>query len=184
MAGGREFSADRFEELVLYISWKTQDDPSFGRVKLAKVLFYSDLAAFAEEGQALTGATYYHYKFGPFPRALYEAEERIHDSGRAEVERISQGDRAGEQKILPQGTLDAEVVFEKGWHQPLVDSYIEKISALPSWKVSDESHDHPGWALTVMNEEIPYHVAHMSRRRPTERDRARGEVLALEHGWP
>lgn len=184
MAGGREFSTDKFEQVVLYISWKTRDDPSFGRVKLAKVLFYSDLAAYAQEGQALTGARYYHFELGPFPRVLYDAEQQIHDSGRAEVERISQGDRPGEQKILPQAAPPPGDVFQEGWHQLLVDSYIEKISELPTWKVSDDSHDHPGWLLTMMNEEIPYHVALMSRRRPTERDRSRGEELALEHGWP
>jgi hypothetical protein len=38
VAGGREYDADRFKELVLYIAWITQDDPRFGRTKLAKTL--------------------------------------------------------------------------------------------------------------------------------------------------
>jgi hypothetical protein len=38
VAGGREYDADRFKELVLYIAWITKDDPRFGRTKLAKTL--------------------------------------------------------------------------------------------------------------------------------------------------
>jgi hypothetical protein len=42
-----EFKRERFRTLVLYIAWKTREDAEFGRTKLAKVLFYSDLATFA-----------------------------------------------------------------------------------------------------------------------------------------
>lgn len=42
-----EFNRERFEALVLYIAWKTRDDPEFGRTKLAKVLFYADLETYA-----------------------------------------------------------------------------------------------------------------------------------------
>jgi hypothetical protein len=47
VAGNRQFDEDRFRELVLYIAHKTKDDPTFGRTKLAKVLFSRDFVAYA-----------------------------------------------------------------------------------------------------------------------------------------
>lgn len=176
---------ERFEELVLYIAWQTRGDPSFGRTKLAKVLFYSDLAAYAEEGQPLTGARYEHWQFGPFPPQLYEAEERIAASGLAEVARFRSNDAGDELKIVP-WEEPVPRLFDQWevWQQRLVDGYIRTISKAASWRVSDDSHKHPGWLLTRDYEEIPYHSAFISRRKPTEGDLERGMSLAREHGWP
>lgn len=185
-----EFSRERFEALVLYIAWKTRDDPEFGRTKLAKALFYSDLAIYAETGQPLTGAVYVHRAFGPFPSALDEIEEKLHSEGAARAQRIEapwhiEDDRES-LKILPrQEPPELARIFEE-WEvwRYVVDSYIDKISRMGSWKVSDDSHKHPGWLMTEEYEVIPYHVAFMSRRKPTEGDRKRLEQLASEHGWP
>jgi Protein of unknown function (DUF4065) len=185
-----EFNQERFEALVLYIAWKTRDDPEFGRTKLAKVLFYSDLAVFAETGKPLTGAAYIHRAFGPFPSALDSLEEKIHKEGIARAQRIEapweiEDDRES-LKILPRvEPLELSQLFEE-WEvrRYVVDSYIDKISRMGSWKVSDDSHKHPGWLMTSEYEEIPYQVAFMARRKPTAGDRKRIEQLAREHGWP
>jgi hypothetical protein len=149
------------------------------------VLFYSDLAAYAEERRSLTGAVYKHWQFGPFPPALYDVEERIATEGAAEVGRFRSDDAGEESKIVPHEEPTTRCFEEwETWQRSLVDSYIRKITEQPSWRVSDDSHKHPGWLLTRDYEEIPYHVAFMSRRQPTQRDLQRGEQLAVEHGWP
>lgn len=183
MAGNREYDSDRLEQLVLYIAWQTKDNPRFGRTKLAKVLFYCDLAAYAGEGQSLTGAVYQHWPHGPFPPALYEVEKRIENTGKAGIRQ--QQEPGQEIKILPHAEPERPLLFEEDmWQQPLVDDYIQKLAASPTYEVENRSHHHPGWELTKEYEEIPYHVAFMSRRRPTARDRERAEELASKHGWP
>jgi Protein of unknown function (DUF4065) len=184
-----EFNHERFEALVLYIAWKTKDDPEFGRTKLAKVLFYSDLAIYAETGRPLTGAAYVHRAFGPFPPALDSLEEKVHEEDIARSQRIEapwniEDDRES-LKILPRIEPPglAQVFEEWDVQRYVVDSYIDKIARMGSWKVSDDSHKHPGWLMTDEYEEIPYHVAFMSRRKPSERDCERAEQLAREHGW-
>ena len=62
-----KFLRERFREAVLYIAWKTRDDPAFGRTKFAKTLFYADMASYAETGDALTGALYKYWDPGPVP---------------------------------------------------------------------------------------------------------------------
>lgn len=55
-----EFDAARFREAVMYVAWRMRGDEGFGRVKLAKTLFYADFEAYAGEGEAVTGAKYEH----------------------------------------------------------------------------------------------------------------------------
>ena len=53
-----DFNAERFREAVLYVSWRMKDDERFGRLKLAKTLFYADFESYADDGQPVTGARY------------------------------------------------------------------------------------------------------------------------------
>jgi uncharacterized phage-associated protein len=175
VAGGREYDEKRFRELVLYIAWKTKDDPHFGRTKLAKTLFYSDLAAYAERGQSLTGVAYEHWEHGPFPRVLYNVMGRLERDGLAR--QIAPEFRGDEARLI--------ALEEPGVEGDLlVDHYIKQMASRPTWWVRDASHQHPGWQLTGDGEEIPYYVAFLSRRKPTQRDLERGEQLARVYGWP
>lgn len=181
----RSFDAERFAELVLYISKKTEGDPDFGRTKLAKVLFYSDFTAYGEDGDSLTGATYEKWPHGPFPRELPATEQRLAGAMRARVERL--------ERLEPRGEFDPNRLFAlaepdkalfEGWELYLVDTWISRIAKATAQRISDLSHDHPGWILVGEKEAIPYHSHFTSRRTPSRRDLARGEELALEHGWP
>lgn len=138
----------------------------------------------------MTGATYVHRAFGPFPPALDALDEKVHGEGTAQAQRIeapwSIEDDRESLKILPRIEPPGLSRIFEDWNvrRYVVDTYIDKISRMGSWKVNDDSHKHPGWLLTEEYEEIPYHVAFMSRRKPTDRDRQRLERLADEHGWP
>ena len=50
-----EENIQKFKELVLHISQKCADDPSFGAVKLNKILFFADFASSAHYGTPITG---------------------------------------------------------------------------------------------------------------------------------
>lgn len=184
VAGNRPFDEARFEELVLYVAWATRDNPQFGRTKLAKVLFYCDFAAFAEEGSSLTGARYEHWQFGPFPPALDAIEERIAATHKADVTRFRSDEAGLELRIVPFSEPRIRHFEEwDEWQRPMVDSYITKVASMPSWRVSDDSHKHPGWVLTRDYEEIPYHSTLISRRQPTRDDYDRAEQIAAQLGW-
>ena len=80
-----EFDAERFREAVLYIAWRMKDDEEFGRVKLAKTLFYTDFESYADEGAPVTGARYEHWPRGPVPPALYQLFAELQRTGEATV---------------------------------------------------------------------------------------------------
>lgn len=176
MPHAQEYDEKRFEELVLYIARATQDDPNFGRTKLAKVLFYCDFTAYAEEGRALTGARYKAFDFGPFPPQLPAVEERLAAAGRAEVERLA-ADSAerGEYdpwKIRPLDEPQREL-FEP-WELGFVDLWIGRIAEATASKISELSHEHPGWKLAERDRAvIPYETALLSTLPP------RPEIMEL-----
>lgn len=149
------FRADRFRELVLYIAWRTRDDTRFGRTKMAKTLFYADFEAYAQEGEPVTAAEYRHWPFGPFPPVLYEVEKELVAAGLAE---LREGVVDGQEHKLVVGTEPAMPHIEQ-WQRAFVDMKISELAPLTTRQVSEDSHEHPGWALTNDREEIPYAAA-------------------------
>src|SRR5690349_5516199 len=58
---------ERLTQLVLYIADKCLDDPTYGKTKLAKILYYSDFRSYQKYGKPITGARYVKLDNGPFP---------------------------------------------------------------------------------------------------------------------
>jgi hypothetical protein len=64
------------------------------------------------------------------------------------------------------------------WHRALLDLKIEELAALSSKRVSDDSHEHPGWIATRDKEEIPYTAALL----PTKPSRGALELAGRRFG--
>ena len=46
---------EKLQELILYVAKVSEGDPTFGLVKLNKILFFSDFRHFLDTGQSITG---------------------------------------------------------------------------------------------------------------------------------
>ena len=62
-------SAQKFRELIIYISKRSKSDPWFGAIKLNKILYHSDFRAFERFGVPLTGVRYWRLQQGPARRS-------------------------------------------------------------------------------------------------------------------
>ena len=177
-----EFDSRRFEALVLHIAHRTKDVPDFGRTKLAKVLFYSDFDAFRAGGESITGATYVRMPFGPFPRELDDAEHALQRTGQIDLDYDKED--YDEKRIVPIGPPpDVSQLFE-GWHLVHVDHWISEISAASARRISELSHEHPGWRLARESRvEIPYATHLLPQERPTALDAENAKQIARERGW-
>src|SRR2546427_882130 len=67
----------RLGELVLYIARQCEQDPGFGAVKLNKLLFNADFAAYVEFGKPISRQEYFALDFGPAPRRLLPVLEQL-----------------------------------------------------------------------------------------------------------
>src|SRR5437762_10146808 len=61
---------EKLRELILLIVSRSEDDPTFGSVKLNKLLFYCDFSAYLTYGKPITGQEYFSLKQGPAPRQM------------------------------------------------------------------------------------------------------------------
>ncbi|MXV79596.1 MAG: DUF4065 domain-containing protein [Chloroflexi bacterium] len=156
-----EFKPAKFRELVCYIAQQCADDPTFGSVKLNKILFYADFAAYRQLREPITGATYRKLSEGPAPRELLPARRALIDSGRIEMEERTYFGFVQKRPVpLPGSTADTSLFSER--ELDVVDETIAFFLGKSAREVSDYSHREPGWMLTEDLEDIPYQTAHLS----------------------
>lgn len=177
-----EFDPSRFEDLVLYIAHQTAHDENFGRLKLAKVLFYADFAVYRDEGRSMSGATYKRMPFGPFPRELEAAEEALSADKRAFLDYVTpEGEEKKIRPLVPEPDVSR---FLDAWQVLVLKDWITRISAAGSKEISELSHRHPGWRLARTNEaDIPFSTALLPQERPTAQDAEDAKRIARERGW-
>ncbi len=177
------FDQNRFENLILYIAHRRRDDVRFGRTKMAKVLFYSDFSIYEDQGEPLTGATYIRMPFGPFPKALDQAEAELEAKGLAVLAHETGGEY-DEKRIIPtQGPPDLSGLFED-WQIVVVNDWIDRIAAASAKQISDLSHNHPGWLLAErVGVEIPYETAVLPQERPSAFEAWHAVGVARARGW-
>jgi uncharacterized phage-associated protein len=170
-----EYNKEKLRELILYIAAKSEGDPSFGRTKLAKILFFSDFLAYAQSGLSITGASYEKYPQGPFTKAIYEAESELERSGAANVARQFSYVYS-QYRVVP---LRRPNLSRFGGEEiAIVDAVIESFRDLNASALSEISHLHPGWQAARDFEEIPYNTVFLSAAPLTEDDVRRGQELA------
>ena len=157
MAEGTEFEFNerKFKDLLLYISKKMSDDPTFGETKLNKVMFFSDFEAYRMLGRPITGAEYQKNLYGTYCSALHRAPRRATPMGALLVERRMVVDHV-QDVPKPKDTepnlaqfADAEVA--------IIDRNIEELRQYTNAEVSDLSHERQlGWRVLEFGETIPY----------------------------
>ena len=70
----------RLWELILHIARCSEGDSTFGKVKLAKILYYADFASYRDYGQPVTGASYKKLQFGPVPSDFLDILDEMLES--------------------------------------------------------------------------------------------------------
>ena len=153
-----DFAEDKFRELLVYIATRSTDDPTFGSVKLNKVLYYSDFASYRLLGKPITGATYQKLREGPAPRELLKCRSDLIASGTATIQLRPYFTRMQKTLVIsPERVPDTEI-FDPGELQ-LVDEVMDFFRGKTAREVSDLSHREPGWILATDRETIPYETA-------------------------
>jgi hypothetical protein len=177
------FDQERFEALVVYIANRRRDDEHFGRTKLAKALFYSDFEHYKLHEASITGATYIRMPFGPFPEALREAESHL-ARDRFVFPDYDTGDYE-EKRLIPLKAMPADWLRLFNDEQlRIVDTWTDQVGSASARRISELSHDHPGWLLAGEDGvEIPYNTALLPLERPSPWQAEEAKEVARERGW-
>jgi hypothetical protein len=169
----------RLKELVVYISHQCLDDPTFSKVKLFKILFYSDFEAYGHQGKPITDISYKKWPFGPAP-ATYERmqQEMVRESLIRIVERrVYDYNR---QRVLPLREPNFDLFDAR--QISIVDQWIHFFWNKTAKEVSEFSHG-KAWKIARLNELIPYEAVFISDDPVTFEDVDRVKELAKQHGW-
>jgi hypothetical protein len=152
------YEPEKFRELVVYVASQFNDDPPLGDVKLNKILYFSDFLAYNRLGRPITGARYKKEEKGPIAVPLIPARDQLIADEAVEVERKRWPNLRHPQTITRALRQPADL-FSPG-ELEIVDSVIAELRRATADETSDLSHKRsPGWALSDMSEEIPYHTA-------------------------
>ena len=147
---------NRLDALVHYVCARCDNPNRLGATKLNKVLWYSDVFAFAETGQSITGASYVKRQFGPVPKEIMAARSRLQSNG-AVLERKSLHHNYEQIQFI--ALRPADISMFSAEQISMVDSVLEAIcSGHTATSISQLSHDLV-WEVAEIGEEIPMAAA-------------------------
>ena len=171
----------KLKELILYVADRCEADPTFGAVKLNKILFYADFLAFASTGKPITGVGYEKMQLGPVPSALQQASASLIAEGDLARQRK---DRFGRTQVRFVALRAPDLSLFTGAEIALVDEVVAALKGVNAAEVSDLSHLEHGWQLASLREFIPYETVFLSNEPVTDADRERArELVAQNQDW-
>lgn len=174
-----EFDSQRFKELVVYIADLCRDDPTFGVVKLNKILYFSDFAAYRILGRPISGATYFKLAEGPAPRQFLQAGKELMATGRIDITQRPYFNGVEKRVTIVGEPANPEEFSVR--EREIVESVARFFEGKTAREVSDFSQLEPGWIAANDREDIPYETAWLSSDPPDQLDEAVALAMAAEY---
>jgi uncharacterized phage-associated protein len=170
--------AERLQELIIYIAERMAGDETFGRVKLAKLLYFADFSSFRMYKRPITGSAYVHWNQGPVPQGFLDILEEMETNGH--IITRSEAYFQYEQK-RPVARRKADLTRFSGRDIQLVEELIRRYWGKTATEVGDLSHG-VAWKLVAQNEKIPYEMSFLSDEPLTETELERVIQAGKEYG--
>lgn len=151
----QQFNRAKFKDVIHYVVGKTRPD-ELGRVKLHKVLYFTDMIWFIAEGRGLTGAEYRKQPMGPCATGLGLALGELAKEGRI---RLGTTKYYGYDKATYETLQPAPSDSFSESERRLMDDVIEFVCRNNTARsISDFSHTRV-WEATENGAVMPYFTA-------------------------
>ena len=147
----------KLAEAVIYLSHLSDDDPNFGMPKLAKLLYYSDCAAYTQHGKPITGTTYLHFPHGPFPENWYRVREQMEQNGDVDVIYETAAPGYHRYRLRPRRPADLELLSPDD--RAILDEQVQRFAAFNAAGIEQYSHEEISWLSTDNGEPMPYELS-------------------------
>lgn len=144
------FDEKKFDDVVHWIC--ANADYRFGKTKLHKVLYFSDMLFFMSEGRPLTGESYRKQQFGPTAHHLDGALRRLSREGKID---ISTEDFFGFLKHRYIAKARPEPSALGNSEIAVLREVLDHVSRHSASEISDLSHT-LAWEIAENGAEIPY----------------------------
>lgn len=149
-------NGNKFKELVLYVSQKSEDDETFASTKLNKLVAFSDMFHFMKTGQAITDAKYMKQPRGFVATCMKPVLNELEEEN-GMVIRLTE--RYGRQYKIPTPLRQPKIDDFTAEEISTVDEVIAELKDHDGSGVSQISHlVTPNWDQLPIGAEIPISV--------------------------
>lgn len=142
-----KFNTAQFVEIVLYIINKIHGK-ELGKVKLHKILWFSDLEKCIQSGHTITNSRYTRHERGPMSRNLNKAIEILVNRGD-----ITQYREDEESQWIYEPVHSADISFISKEDKDIIDRQINRIRNMTARDISNETHT-PTWEALNNGDEM------------------------------
>lgn len=131
----------KLKELILYLATRMEDDHHVGRgrIKLAKLLWRSDFAAFWKLGAPITESRYHADEHGTAPTGELLALRDLQAAG--DLELRNEWDR----QEIPIAKRTPRLDLFTREQLAIIDGQLDQYRYVTGSTMRDEAHDFPGW---------------------------------------
>ncbi len=126
------------------------------KTKLMKLLNYSDMIFYKENGVSISGAVYVHLRYGPVPRSFDLLLGKMEADHIAHIEIFSDNGYERHQ-VVPDCELSEGVLSEA--ELSVLERINNKFDEFGSKEISDYSHKESGYCSTKLGDVISYAYA-------------------------
>ena len=145
--------AEKFKNVLLYITKKIGALPNVGQTVLYKILYFCDFDYYEKFEEQLIGARYIRNHYGPTPVAFAKIVKEMIADG--EIEEIKTKYFKNDQtKYIPVKEPDLSMLSARELDH--IDEEIKRLGSKTAAELSDFSHKDVPWIATPEGEEIPY----------------------------
>ncbi len=150
----------KLAELILYISQKCANDPTFGAVKLNKILCYADFLFYAYNDHGITNVEYQKLPNGPAPRRLTPVRSKLIENGDLAIQEVPL--KSGQTQKRTVNLRNPKLEIFTGAEIAMVDRIIDSMQGVTADDVSEISHSLVGWMAVDEGETIPYNTVYFA----------------------
>jgi Protein of unknown function (DUF4065) len=171
------YDEEKLRELALYLALKFHGNPTFGMVKLYKLLFFVDFDAYRDLKEPVTGAAYQRLPLGPAPKKILPLVKEMVRRKEAAVQLAAlPGTGKPQERLLALRGPKLSVFTSE--EVSLIDGVIQRFWDKTGHELSELSHQFPGWMLARDGQDIPYFTVHVPRKQPVLTERQERAVQA------
>lgn len=174
---------EKLKELILFIAEKCADDPTFGAIKLNKIIYYSDFQFYADNGVPITGLVYQGLPKGPAPKRMKPILSQLDGEHLIIIQKeevLVDGKQKHRHRVVPSRKANLDIFSPA--EIAMVSHYIRVFWGWSADAVSDSTHG-KAWEVAGQYNEIPYDAVHLSDEEVTNSDILRAKELDRELGW-
>lgn len=151
--GFTEFNYDKVCAMILYFSNRSKE---LLKTKLMKLLNYSDMLYYKENGVSISGMRYVHLPYGPVPENFDMLLGTVSADNIAHIE-IEFDSGYEKHKVVPDVNMQSGVLSDN--EIKVLDRIYEKFDGYGSVDISNYSHKENGYISTKQGEIISYRYA-------------------------